>query len=163
MIVAGAYDPQGALIVFRDLDPYDLLEAQAIRGAGTSYAQLFAEWHGVQPAALLSLVLKQAGQPFAVLLLRHTGQAGVAEAALLARNHRRWRRGLALTAREIRAKMAEACAAEGVHRIEARSWAGHPRAGAFLRLCGFVHEAEMHGFGATGAEIFHQFAWTAKS
>lgn len=158
---AGAYDPLGALAVFRQLDRHDLLEAQAIRGAGSTYPQLFADWHAAQVGALLSLVLRDGGVPFAVLVLRHSGQAGVAEAAMLARDHRHWRRPLLAVARAIRCDMPRACAAEGVHRIEARSWAGHPRAAAFLRLCGFRLEAEMPGFGATGAEVFHQYAWTA--
>ncbi|MFN3953225.1 MAG: hypothetical protein ACK4LQ_02150 [Pararhodobacter sp.] len=159
MLEACAYDDLAALAVFRALDPHDLLEAQHIRGASVRYPQLFAEWHGAQAAAVLSLVLKAQGLPFAVLLVGNTGQAGVAQAAMLARDHARFRPALVAAAREIRTRLPAFCARLGVHRIEVRAWAGHPRAGRFLRLCGFQQEAEMTGFGAVGAERFLQFAW----
>ncbi|WP_333828279.1 hypothetical protein [Pararhodobacter sp.] len=161
MMQPGAYDPMAALAVFRSLDPCDLMEAQAIRGMGAGYAQLFAEWHAAQAGAVLSLVLRWHGQPFALLVLGNTGQAGVAQAAMLARDHTQWRAGIVAAARRIRQNMPEFCAKAGVHRIEARAWAGHPRAGHFLRLCGFHVEAIMPGFGASGGETFQQYAWTA--
>lgn len=162
MMTLGAYDPHTALIVFRDLDPWDILEAQAIRGARASYAQLMAEWHAVQAAAPLSVTMKWGGIPFGVLLLGNTGQAGVAQAALLARNHRKFRRGLATAAATIGQEMPDFCRQRGIHRVEARSWVQHPRAALFLRHAGFSHEARMSGFGADGAEQFDQFAWVAR-
>jgi hypothetical protein len=161
MISLGAYDPAAALIVFRDLDPCDLMEAQVMRGSAAHFAKLMAEWDAVQASAPLSLILKQGGIPFGVLLVGNTGQAGVGQAALLARNHRRFRRGLWAAGRAIAQDMPAWCDDRGVHRIEARAWSGHPRAGVFLRLCGFRLEVAMPGFGATGAETFHQYAWTA--
>lgn len=160
MMQVAPYDAHDALIVFTHLDPWDAMEAAAVRGAKAPPAQLFAEWHAAQAHAALSLVLKWGGVPFAVLVLGNTGQAGVAEAAMLARTHRHWRAGLVRAGREVRAGMAEYCQGRGINRIEARCWADHPRAGAFLRLCGFTLEAIMPGFGADGRAVFHQYAWT---
>lgn len=161
MMRTGAYDDLAALTVFRHLDPADLAEAQALRGAGVRYPQLFAEWHAVQGAALLSLVINWHGLPVALLMLGHTGQAGVAQAALMGRDHRRFRAAMIATARRVRVEMPIFCRETGIHRIEARAWSGHPRAGIFLKLCGFQSEVQMPGFGSAGAEVFHQYAWTA--
>ena len=165
MVAVLPWDDMAAMSVFRALDADDLLEAALIRGHHPTHLALFAEWRAVQAAAPLSVILATGagpagGTPFAVMLLGNTGQAGVGQAALLARDHHRFRRDLVLAARRIRAEMPGWCAARGVHRVEARSWAGHPRAGAFLRGCGFREECEMPGFGGDGATSFKQFAWT---
>lgn len=155
------YDDLAAIGIFRNLDPDDMREAQALRGMRAAYPQLFAEWHSVQSHAVLSVVLQWVSGPFAVLILGNTGQAGVAQAAMVAKDHRVWRRGLLAAGQTIRREMPGFCTQHGIHRVEARAWAQHPRAGRFLRLCGFRLEAEMTGFGADGAGVFHQYAWTA--
>ncbi|MEM7317408.1 MAG: hypothetical protein AAF408_00150, partial [Pseudomonadota bacterium] len=112
---------------------------------------------------VLSLVLRdkrRANQPFAVLALGNTGQAGVAQAALLARKHRRHARALVAACRQIRAEMPAFCSDLGIRRVEARAHAGHPRASRFLQSCGFAFETDMPGFGGDGRAVFRQFAWT---
>lgn len=165
MIDPRPYDDQAAMAVLRDLDGNDRIEAQLVRGVAASHLAIFADWHAMQRGALLSLVLF-AGEhawapPFAVLALGHTGQAGVAQAAFLARNHQRWRVPIARAGVSIRRQMPFLCADWGVHRIEARAWARHPTAGHFLHALGFRAECDMTGFGATGAETFTQYAWVA--
>ncbi|MEX0306040.1 MAG: hypothetical protein AB3N12_01525 [Ruegeria sp.] len=163
MIKAQHYNEHLAMSVLSNLDPHDLIEAQLIRGTYTSHLALFSDWHACQPQAVLSLVLRdetRASQPFAVVTLHSTGQAGVAQAALLARNHKRHRRALAVACRQIREDMPDFCMQYGIHRVEARAHAGHPRASQFLTLCGFTHETDMPGFGADGRATFRQFAWT---
>ncbi|GGH36258.1 hypothetical protein SAMN05444007_108242 [Cribrihabitans marinus] len=163
MILAQPYDDHVAMAVLSCLDGDDLVEAQLVRGGYASHLALFADWRSLQPHCVLSLVLRDqrlAGQPFAVLAVSNTGQAGVAQAALLARPHRRHARALVATCRRIRTEMPGWCADLGIHRVEARAHAGHPRASRFLSACGFVHEADMPGFGADGRATFRQFAWT---
>ena len=163
MIQPRAYDELGAMAVFKGLDPHDLLEAQITRGRAVSHLALFSDWHAMQAHAVLSLVVftdpPSGAKPFGVLMLGNTGQAGVAQAAFLARDHRRFRRELVQAARAIRMDMPVFCRERGIHRIEARAWAGHPRAPRFLQAIGFQAEAVMPGFGASGAETFIQFAW----
>lgn len=163
MIQPRAYDELAAMAVFRGLDPHDLLEAQITRGRSVSHLALFSDWHAMQAHAVLSLVVftdpPSGAKPFGVLMLGNTGQAGVAQAAFLARDHGRFRRELVQAARAIRMDMPVFCRERGIHRIEARAWAGHPRAPRFLQAIGFQAEAVMPGFGASGAETFIQFAW----
>lgn len=162
MIELAPWDPNAAWSVFHRLDNADWAEAQAMRGGtGSGVLDLFADWRAMQAHACLSLVLKSHGSPFAVLAVGDTGQSGVAQAALLARNHTRFRLQLAQAGALIRRRLPGFCAELGIHRIEARAWFDHPRAHAFLDLCGFDLEATMHGFGADGREIFCQYAWTA--
>lgn len=160
-IAAHPYDDHGAMAVLSRLDPNDLIEAQLIRGAQASHLELFADWRAMQGARLLSLVLHDVrrGCPFAVLGLAHTGQSGVAQAAMLSRDHKLYRRPLIEAALQIRNRMPQFCQDNGIHRIEARSWAMHPTAGRFLSACGFRHEIEMAGFGRDGRVPFNQFAW----
>lgn len=161
MIEVRPYDDLAAMSVLSRLDPWDLMEAEAVRGAAVTHLALFADWRALQPFRLASwVILTGAAEPFALLSLTHTGQAGVAQAAFLARDHRRFRRELVEVARRIRTDMPAWAAEMGVARIEARAWARHPRASAFLTLTGFAHEADLPGFGPAGAETFRQFAWT---
>lgn len=159
-ITVRPYDDMTALPVFQRLDPMDQIEADLVRGSSSTAVQLWADWRGVQAYRILSFVALTKGQsPFAVFGLSHTGQAGVAAAALLARDHLRYRRELVQLVRLIRAHLAEECAARGIHRIEARAWADHPRAAGLLRALGFAHECDMPGFGLTGQVTYRQFAW----
>lgn len=165
MIDARPYDDLAAMAVLSRLDPADVLEAEATRGARVTHLQLFGDWRAMEGNRFLSLVIHTApsagSQPFALLGLYHTGLGGVAGAALLARDHRRFRRPLVSLVREIRAQMPGFCERQGIHRIEARAWARHPRALAFLQLCGFRDETPggMPGHGCDGSESFHLFAY----
>lgn len=161
MIAARPFDDFAALAVFRQLDPHDLIEAAAVRGGEVTHLSLWFDWRAMEGARVLSRVIEDGGQPFAVLALSHTGQAGVAGAAMLARDHRRFARPLAALAARIRRDMPAFCAGLGIHRVEARCWAAHPTAALLLTRLGFAHEADMPGFGRTGRETFRQFAWTA--
>ncbi len=165
MIELRPYDDHAAFRVFSVLDPSDHREAELVRGAPATHLALFADWRGVEGARLLSLVAATgwngSGEPFAVIGLGHTGQGGVAQAAMLARNHTRFRLQLAQLGLMIRRRMPDFCAGTGIRRIEARSWSDHPTAGAFLTACGFSLECAMPGFGPHGTTTFNQFAWTA--
>lgn len=164
MIRLRPYDDLAAMAVINRLDPHDQIEAETVRGAPVTALALFADWRAMQAVRLASWVIHTAtGQPFALLGLSHTGQAGVAAAALVARDHRQYRRELAAAARMIRADMPMFAAERGIHRIEARAWVDHPRASVFLALVGFRNEtpADMPGFGRDGSAWFRQFAWIA--
>lgn len=161
MIEVRPFEDLAAMAVFRHLDVNDQIEAELTRGAPAGALALFADWRAMQPHAVLSQTVAQNGQPFAVFLLSNTGHAGVAQAALLARDHRRWRPALLRLALAMRRGLPGFAADHGIHRIEARAWADHPTASRLLAALGFTHEADMPGFGITGAIIFRQFAWTA--
>jgi len=163
MIEAAPFDNHAALAIFARLDHSDWLEAQAVRGGGADHLDLFGDWRGAQAAAILSLVLRdqrRGGEPFALLILGNTGQAGVAQAAMLARCHQTFRRAIAAAAVQIRRDMPVFCDDAGIHRVEVRCWDRHPTAPDFLFYCGFEFEANLPGFGAGGADRFLQFAWT---
>lgn len=160
MVRVRPYEDLSAMAVLSRLDPFDQIEAEAVRGEVAPALALFADWRGMRGAWVGSWVIETEGcTPFALLALANTGQAGVAGAALLARDHRRYRRELVALSRLIRAEMPGFCKGLGIRRIEARSWAGHPRAAAFLRAVGFRHEADMPGFGRDGTLTFRQFTW----
>ncbi|MBR9765471.1 MAG: hypothetical protein GYB53_18605 [Rhodobacteraceae bacterium] len=165
MIDLRPFREDDAMQVFRHLEPMDHIEAELVRGASASHLRLFADWCAVQGAQVVSLVLctrpGPAGVPFAVLGLGHTGQAGIAQAALVARDHQRFRHSLGQAAVLIRRRMPAFCAEAGIRRIEARCWEGHPSAARFLTLCGFHRECLMPGFGGYGHVAFEQFAWIA--
>ena len=113
------------MAVLSRLDPSDQTEADHARGERSSHLQLFADWRAVEPARVVSLVLcagsEAAPIPFAVLGLSNTGQAGVASAALLARDHFKFKRHLMATCLLIRDRMPPFCVEHGIHRIEART------------------------------------------
>jgi len=147
--------------VLSRLDLADQTEAELARGAAMTGLALFADWRAVRAAHIVSQVAHANGQPFAIFALAHTGQAGVAQAALLARDHARWRMALARLVIMIRYGMPRFCQEHGIHRVEARSWAGHPTAHRLLAGIGFDHECDMPGFGAAGRATFAQYAWTS--
>lgn len=162
MISARPYEDYAAHAVLTRLDAYDAIEAEVVRGAPTTGLELFADWRAINAARLASWVLfTGAGTPFSVVGLVHTGQAGVAAAAMLARDHARFRRPLAEAAALIRRRMPAYAAETGLRRIEARAWAGHPTACDLLFSIGFVPEAVMRGFGPDGRAEFVQYAWVA--
>jgi hypothetical protein len=155
------FEDYAALAVFNALDPHDHMEAEAVRGASATALALFADWRMVQGHGPLSLVAHTDTRPFAVITLGNTGQAGVADAAMLACNHQRFARPLARLAVMIRNGLPGYARDTGIRRIEARSWAGHPTASRLLQAMGFCHNCDMPGFGGSGHEVFRQFAWTA--
>lgn len=161
MITVRPYEDLAAHAVLSRLDPMDFLEAEVTRGRATSALELFADWRAMNPARLASWVLfTGAGEPFAVLGLSHTGAAGVAAAAMLARDHVRYRRPLAAAASAMRKGLPDWARETGVRRIEARAWGAHPTACALLARIGFAPEIAMPGFGPAGQDVFVQFAWT---
>lgn len=154
------YDDHGAMAVFRDLDAHDLMEAHLVRGQTMGHLGLFADWRAMRPAWVEGHVLTIRGDPFAVLAIVNTGQAGVAQAAFLARNHARFRPQIAQAAVMMRICLPVLMQDRGIHRIEARCWADHPTAPRFLAALGFEMECVMPGFGADGRACFQQFAAT---
>lgn len=158
-----AYSTVAAYAVLSRLDASDLAEAEVVRGAGLHALDLSADWRDMEPHRLISLVAYDGPIPFAVVALYRTGVPGVAGAALLARDHGQYRRALGNLALMARADLPGQAARFGLHRIEVRSWAGHPRAHRLLAAVGFHHEADCAGFGPSGREIFRQFAWVAPS
>lgn len=165
MIEARPFEDLAAWSIFQRLDPHDHLEAELIRGAPATPVALFCDWRAALAIHCVSLIAhtdaRRGATPFAVFALANTGQAGVAQAALLARDHGRFRLPMAALAGRLRVQMPRYAADLGIRRIEARSWADHPTASVFLRRLGFAHECDMPGFGAGGTVTFRQFAWTA--
>lgn len=159
MIDLRPYDDMAAMAVLSRLDPHDHMEAELVRGAGATHLALFAEWRAMEAARAASFVATTHGRPFALLALANTGQAGVGAACLLACDHRRHRIALARLCVTVRRALPGWCAERGVHRIEARAWAAHPTAARLLTGMGFIHEADLPGFGADGQAWFRQFAW----
>lgn len=165
MIEARPFEDLAAWSVFQRLDPHDHLEAEFVRGASATPLALFCDWRNAVGIHCVSLIAhtdaKRGSIPFAVFALANTGQAGVAQGALLARSHETFRRPLGALASRIRAQFPQYCAELGIHRIEARCWSNHPTAASLLRAIGFRHECDMPGFGKTGRITFRQFAWTS--
>lgn len=162
MIELQPYSDHLAMHIFTTLDPNDHIEAEIVRGIATSHLAIFADWRSLEGARLLSVIITDDSAqktPIAILGLSNTGQAGVAQAALLSRNHERFKPQLREVAKQIRRELPEFAEEQGIHRVEARSWSEHPTANRFLRYCGFRLETKMPGFGATGAFTFNQFAW----
>ena len=149
--------------VFQGLDPMDVLEAEIVRGGGVaSGAALWADWRSIERGRVISHVVcdKDTDQPFAVVGLAHTGESRVAQAALLSKQHSKYRRQLLELAIVIRKMLPTVTEQLGIHRVECRCWADHPTAAGVLTLVGFHQEAVMQGFGAGGRTSFLQFAWT---
>jgi len=153
------------MAVLSQLDPFDLLEAQFVRGAPVTHLALFADWRAMRCAWIASYILttgRDGRRPFAVLAVGHTGQAGVAQAAFLARDHVRHRLAIGRAAVLIRDGLPPFMDAHGIARIEARCWADHPTAPGFLTRVGFKFEARLPGFGgALASTTFLQFALVA--
>ncbi|MDZ7919974.1 hypothetical protein [Rhodoferax sp.] len=163
MITLRPYEDYAAWAVFRALDVHDHMEAEAVRGASATSLALFADWRVAQAHGLLSVVAHAgpAQRPFAVVTMGHTGQKGVAEAAMLACDHARHACALARLAIIMRRGLPRYATDSGITRIEARSWAAHPTAARLLTAIGFTHECDMPGFGRAGEAMFRQFAWNA--
>jgi len=156
------FNPDAALQVLQRLDEHDQLEAELTRGDRADPFDMLASWMGLgaQGAAVFVGRAELAG-PFAVLAIVPSATPGLGHAAMLACDHRFWRRSLVPLVRQIRDGFLAQARAMGLHRIEARSWAGHPTAPSLLRAIGFELEAEMIGFGQSGEINFNQWAWVA--
>ena len=163
MFELGTFNNSEAMRVFSDLDGSDLTELFLSRGQACDNLELFSEWKAAQAHAVYSFVIKEKRgkrAPCAVLVLGNTGHAGVAQAALLARPHDKYRRVLGAFAAEARRQMPKVCAELGILRVEARCWRDHPTASRLLTLCGFRQEADLHGFGGRmDTAVFQQFGW----
>lgn len=162
MIQTRPYDSQSAYAVLSRLDLSDHIEAELVRGEPAQGLDLFADWRSMRGAWIGSHVFCTApalgAEAFAVGAIVNTGQAGVAQAALLARDHRIFRRPLAELGLQLSWRLPAWCAGRGIHRVEARCWAQHPTAPRFLSMIGFQHEADLPGFGADGRAVFSQFS-----
>lgn len=161
MIRAVPFEDLAAKAVIDRLDHADHLECELVRGSAATGLAIWADWRAMEGYRLASFVALAGTVPFAVFGLSNTGQAGVAQAALLARDHLAFRLPLARLAVMIRRALPDYAARGGIHRIEARSWADHPSAAHLLRGLGFRQECEMRGFGLTGTVNFRQWAWLA--
>jgi len=162
LVALKPYRADLAAHVLMHLDPYDQREAELVRGRPAQGLELFSDWHAGNAFRAASFVAcwGVSARPFAVLGLSNTGVAGVGQAALLACDHAKHRRALAMLAITLRAEFPAWCVEHQVQRVECRSWAQHPTAASLLDAIGFHHEAEMPGFGAAGRTTFHQFSWT---
>jgi hypothetical protein len=161
MIRVHPWEDLAAMAVFSRLDVHDHIEAELVRGAPYTALGLFAEWRTAQAQGPVSLIATTgpSDRPFAVFALGNTGQAGVAEGALLAADHMRHRMALARLAVVIRQRLPAFCRETGINRIEARCWAAHPTAARLLAGMGFAHEPDLPGFARAGDQTFRQFAW----
>ncbi len=158
------FNPADALHVLSALDENDQLEAELMRGDQANPYDLLAGWMALEAQGAVCFiggVLPPYDQPIAVLALVPSSTPGLGHAAMLARDHKFWKRAMVPLARIIRDRLPEEAHAMGLHRIEARSWAHHPTAPNLLRAIGFELEAEMVGFGHSGEIPFNQWVWLA--
>ncbi|SDW15693.1 hypothetical protein SAMN05444336_101269 [Albimonas donghaensis] len=143
--------PAPALAVLTDLDAHDRMEAAFTLGshfdAGDALRQLICQ---EAAGGLFFTVWRHAPEggalPFALVGFSPVYMPGCFAGALLARDHRRWRRPLAQLAAAMRADLPAWAQARGVARIEARCWSSHPTAPALLTAIGFAREATVPRF-----------------
>jgi hypothetical protein len=154
------YEDAAAMAVLRQIDGADREEALRVTPALACHYTLFAAWRGmaVLPGTSQIAMTRRCYQPFAVFAASPAGAQGVASVSLLSRDHARFRRELAELTAHFRARLPELMEQHGIHRLEVRSWADHPRAAGLLRAMGFQPEATCRGFGAEGADVFVQWA-----
>lgn len=158
------FNPEDALRVLSALDENDQLEAEVMRGDKARPYDMLADWMALEKQGAACFVAQVAPpyvEPIAVMAIVRGGTPGLGHAAMLARDHRFWKRALVPTARAIRDGLPTQARAMGLHRIEVRSWAGHPTAPSLLRAIGFELEAEMIGFGHSGEINLNQWVWLA--
>jgi len=156
-----AFHQVAAAEVFRDLDPWDQAESEVALGQKIPPERMAELWGDMGDMTLYQAVAAWQGQAFAIFSLSFAGMVGNASAALMARDHRRFRRPLAQLALRIRAELPGCAYDLGITRIEARSWAPHPTAGGLLAALDFHHECDVAGLGPDGRSIFRQWAWLA--
>ncbi len=164
LVTLAPFNPPDALRVFEMLDENDQLEAEVMRGDKALPYDMLADWMALEKqgaACFVAQVAPPYAEPIAVMAIVRGGTPGLGHAAMLARDHRIWRRALVPAARAIRDGFPAQARAMGLHRIEARSWAGHPTAPSLLRAIGFELDAEMIGFGHSGEVNLNQWVWLA--
>jgi hypothetical protein len=158
------WDAESALQVLEDLDGHDLAEVGVAQGRAMRPLEALAEFQtGAARGEDVRVAFVCPGgapiAPFAILAVGPGGWHGTGIAGLIARDHRHWRRPLAVLGAQIRRELPRYAARRGWHRIEARSWAPHPTGAALLHSLGFAFEATLPGMGPDGAHEFHQFAF----
>lgn len=149
------WDDVLAYRVLEALDINDMVELALWREGDPLPLALWHDWKACVGWRPLTRIALWGSTPVALLGLQLTGR-GVAQAALLSRDHHVFRRALVRLARRIRSELPDRAAEMGIARIECRSWTGHPTAGRLLTACGFRLEAELAGYPAP----FAQYAWT---
>ena len=162
MIEMWPYRPELAQTVFRDLDPWDRLEAEAFYGRKLHWCELWADWSAQAKGHIFSVVFmarRPLGMtPFAVAGIGPSGAGGVALAGLLTADSAKWKRSIARGLLHYAQVVPEICRLNGIRRLEVRSWDGHPHADALLGQIGFVRECRMGGYGSSGQEEFGLFS-----
>ncbi len=155
------FTPEAALQVLTKLDEMDQFEAQLMRGDEADSYELLAGWMALRQQGAACFVGVVDGQPIAVMAIVPGVTPGLGHAAMLACDHKQWKRGLVALVRLIRDGFPAQARVMGLHRIEARSWAGHPTAPSLLRAIGFELEAHMVGLGQSGEVNLKQWVWLA--
>lgn len=164
LIRVRAYSDKPALEVLENLDLNDATEVVLMRGPDDAGAlAMLSDWRMVNKMGAVSFIafVEGADVPFAVMSIAPDGMPGCGRAALLAKDHRLWRRELVVLAGMICKQLPVIAASMGLHRIEARTWSNHPTASALLSAVGFSLDADMPGFGVSGELSLRQFSWVA--
>lgn len=133
----------------------DLLEMQALLGTEGRFPTaeaLVARWEPILPHMFCA---KLPGEPIAVgaVVLPRRNVASIGMVATGRFN----RVAIDLT-RFLLRRLFPALRAEGVHRIECMSMAGHKEVHRWLRILGLREEGRLRGYGSNG-EDFHSFGW----
>ncbi|MEM9782159.1 MAG: hypothetical protein AAF899_06755 [Pseudomonadota bacterium] len=150
-----ALQAKPALEVFGDIDRSDLCEVELTHGRPIVAAEELLEiFKTAEKAHALCLIAwrhsPQGGAvPFAILGLGCFTEC-VATAALLARDHRAWKRPLAHLVLELRRELPRFMFEMSLRRLEARSWPDHPTAASLLSGIGFEREASLPGCACDG-------------
>ncbi len=164
LVTIEPFNPALARCVLSDLDENDRLEAQLMRGDMAGGYDLLTDWMMIQrqgAACFIGYCDDPEPSPIAVLAIVPDTVPGLGHVAMLARDHRRWKRQLVSLVRQIRRRLPVQAQHMGLHRLEARSWVGHPTAPTLLRAIGFTPDATMTGFGFSGEIRLRQWSWLA--
>lgn len=153
------WSDEAAFQVLEHLDTRDALEVLALKGRAVGAWDLHAEWRALSAAGQVRIA-RWDGEPFAVVGVVNSGAVGVAQAALLAGDHRFWRWPLAVLGVHLGRVLPDFAREHALYRIEARAWAGHPGGGRLLAHAGFRLEAALGGYHPRGCGVFNLWAWT---
>jgi hypothetical protein len=158
------YEDAAALALIRRLDPVDRAEIGVPEGRWLEDHRIWFDWRCLQPHAVASVIVAagrgEALEDIALVALVRGALPGLGHAAMIAADHRRHRRGLALAAAEMRRRLPVVARRAGLTRIECRVWEKHPTGPALLAAVGLRFEARCPGFGPGGCAAFLQYAWT---
>lgn len=164
LVTLDRFTPDAALRVLSNLDENDQLEAQLMRGDSAAAYDMLADWMMLArqgAVCFIGAATAPISEPVAVLGILPGTTPGLGHVAMLARDHRFWKRVLVPLAREIRDRLPTQARAMGLHRLEAHSWAAHPTAASLLTAIGFRLDARMTGFGPSGCVYLNQWSWLA--